>query len=71
MKTHSRLLSRPWMLPVAVVALIAGRVIVYYTLRHIILSAAVVSGVIILVAIKHLGFLSPLYSLFRLRSHRK
>jgi hypothetical protein len=71
MKGHTRLLSRPWMLPVAVVALIAGHVILYYSLRHTILSAAVVSGVIILVAIKHLGFLSPLYALFRLRSRRK
>jgi hypothetical protein len=70
MKGHSGLLSRPWMLPVAVVALIAGHVIVYYTLRHTVLSAAVVSGVIILVAIKHLGLLSPFYSWFR-RSRRK
>jgi hypothetical protein len=70
MKAHSRLLSRPWMLPVAVVALIAGHVIVYYTLRHTMPPAAVVSGVIILVAIKHLGFLSNFYALFQRRSRR-
>jgi hypothetical protein len=53
------MLSRLWMLPGAVVALIAGHGIVYYSLRHTNLSAAVVSGVIILMAIKHLEFLTP------------
>jgi hypothetical protein len=70
MKGHSRLLSRPWVVPVAVAALIAGHLIVYYTLRHTTLSAAVVSGVILLVAIKHLGFLSHFNALFRRRSRR-
>jgi hypothetical protein len=70
MKGHSGLLSRPWMLSVAVAALIAGHGIVYYALRHTVLSAAAVSGVIILVAIKHLGLLSPLYGWFR-RFRRK
>jgi hypothetical protein len=61
MKGHSRLLSRPWLLAVAVMALIAGHGIIYYILRHTILSTAVVSGLIILVVIKHLGLLSPLF----------
>jgi hypothetical protein len=65
------MLSRLWMLPGAVVALIAGHGIVYYSLRHTNLSAAVVSGVIILMAIKHLEFLSPLYALFQRRSRRR
>jgi hypothetical protein len=70
MKDHSRLLTRSWVLPVVVVALIIGHAIVYNILRHTKLSAAVVSGVILLVVIKHLGLLSPLYTLFRLRSRR-
>jgi 1,4-dihydroxy-2-naphthoate octaprenyltransferase len=49
MKEHIRLLTRPWMLPVAIVALIAGHGIAYYVLRHTMLSATVVSGVIVLV----------------------
>lgn len=70
MKGHSRLFTRPWLLLVTVIALIAGHRFVYYILRHTILSAAVVSGVIILVVITHLGLLSPLYVLFRRRSRR-
>jgi hypothetical protein len=70
MKGHTRLLTRSWMLPVAVVAMIAGHGIVYYILRHTMLPATVVSGVIIFVVIKHLGLLSPLYALLRRRSRR-
>ena len=67
MKGHSRLLTRTWMLLVGVVGLIAGHV---YVLSHMGLSAAVVSGTIILVVIKHLGLLGPLYALFQRRSRR-
>ncbi len=65
MKGHGRLPKSPWMLLVGVVGLIAGHA---YVLSHMALSAAVLSGVIILVVIKHLGFLGPLYALFRRRS---
>jgi len=72
-KGHSRLLTHSWMLPIAVVSLIAGHAIVYYVyyvLRHTRLSATVVSGMIFLVVIKHLGLLKPLYALFRRRSRQ-
>jgi hypothetical protein len=60
------------MLPVAVVVLIAGHVILPYALSHTALSATVVSGVIILIVVKHLGLLAmllgPVYARFRRRS---
>jgi sorbitol-specific phosphotransferase system component IIBC len=65
MKEYSRRRTRSWMLLVGVVVLIAAHGIAYYILRHMVLSAAVVSGVIVLAVIKHLGLLSPLYALFR------
>jgi membrane protein YdbS with pleckstrin-like domain len=69
MKTHSRLLTRSLVLSVAVVVFIAGHgIILYYVSSHTALRAAVLSGVIILVVIKHLGMLGPLYALFRRRS---
>jgi membrane protein YdbS with pleckstrin-like domain len=59
---------RVWMLPVLVVMLLAGHgVILYYVSSHVMLSAAVLSGAIILLAIKHVGLLRPLYALFRRR----
>jgi hypothetical protein len=71
MERHSRLLTRPWVLPVSAVVLIAGPAILYYILSHVGLPAALVSGVIILMVIKHLGLLAvllgPLYALFRRR----
>ena len=71
MKGHSRLLTLRWMLALGAVVLIAGHaVIFYYILRHRTLSAALVSGAIILVVINHVGLLGPLYALFRRRSRR-
>jgi membrane protein YdbS with pleckstrin-like domain len=59
---------RVWMLPVLVVVLLAGHgVILYYVSSHVMLSAAVLSGAIILLVIKHVGLLRPLYALFRRR----
>jgi hypothetical protein len=59
---------RPWMLLVGGIGLVAGHVILlYYGLPHAALSvsAAAVSGVIVLIVIKHLGLLGPLHTLFR------
>jgi hypothetical protein len=50
MEGQNRSRLRIWMLPVGVVVLIAGHGILYYALSHTALSAAVVSGVIILAA---------------------
>jgi hypothetical protein len=67
---HPRM--RSWMLlvPVGVVVLATHSVVLYYVLSHAALSAAVVSGAIVLVVIKHLGLLGPLYALFRRRPRR-
>jgi hypothetical protein len=73
MKGHRRLLTRTLMLSVGAVVLIAGHgIILSYVLSYTALSAAVVSGVMMLVVITHLGLLAPLlgplYALFRRRS---
>jgi hypothetical protein len=71
MTGRSRLFKRSWMLPVGGVALIAAHTTVLrYVLPHAALSAVVVSGVIILVLIKHLGLLGSLFVLFRRQSRR-
>ncbi len=44
-----------------------GHVVLYSVLSDTALSTAVVSGVILLVVIKHLGLLAPLYAFFRRR----
>ena len=64
---NSRLLTRSWMLPLGVVALIAGHVIFFNRLRHAGLSLAVLSGLAVLAIAKHLGLLGSLYTLFRKR----
>jgi hypothetical protein len=59
MNGHRRLLTRASIL-LGVVALIAGHgTILLIACSHTAMSAVVVSGVIILVAIKHLGLLGP------------
>ncbi len=59
---------RVWMLPVLAIGLLAGHgVILYYASSHLVLSAAVLSGAIILLVIKHVGLLGPLYALLRRR----
>lgn len=70
MKAHGRPRMRPWMLLalVGVIGLAAHSVVLYYVLTHTALSAAVVSGVIVLIVLKHLGWLGPLHALFRRRS---
>ncbi len=68
MNRLSHLRARVWMVPVGVVILMLGHgVVLYYVSSHVALSAAAVSGVIVLVVIKHLGWLAPLYTLFRRR----
>jgi len=72
MKGHDHSRVRPWMLLVLVggVGLATHSVVLYYVLSHSALSAAVMSGVIALIVIKHLGLLGPLYALIRRRSRR-
>jgi hypothetical protein len=65
MRIYSALRVRTWILTVGVIILIAGHGIFLYFASHVPLSAAVVSGAIVLVVIKHLGLLGPVYALLR------
>jgi hypothetical protein len=64
---------QPWVLSVAILALIAGPILLYKILPLAGLSAAA-AGVVAIVAIKHLGviavLLTPIYALLRRRSRR-
>jgi hypothetical protein len=72
MRGHSRLRGRAWPLLVGAIILIAGHgIVLYYFASHVALSAAIVSGVIILVVIKHLGLMGPVYALFRRYCRRR
>jgi hypothetical protein len=42
-------------------------IVLYVAFLHAVLPGAALAGVIILVVLKHLGFLSPLYALLRRR----
>jgi uncharacterized membrane protein HdeD (DUF308 family) len=67
MKGHGGLLARPWMLTAGVITLIAGHIVLFHRLSHTSLSAVVMAGVIVLIMIKHLGLLGPVYAFFRRR----
>ena len=68
MSPHGRAFTRPWMLAVGAVLLIAGHGFMYHALSNMTLSVVVVSGVILVIALKHLGLLGLLYARFRRRS---
>lgn len=60
---------RTWMLAILVIALLAAHgVIVRYMVSNQALSGAVLSGVVVVLVIKHLGLLGSLYALVRRRS---
>jgi hypothetical protein len=65
---------RRWLLPVAVAALIAGPILLYFLLPLAGVPLALASGVVAIVALKHLGLLAivlaPLYSILRRRRRR-
>jgi hypothetical protein len=68
MRLHGRALMRPWILAVGAVLLIAGHGFLYHALSNMALPVVVVSGVIVLIATKHLGLFGRLYVRFRRRS---
>ena len=70
MKEHSRLVKHPLLLLAGGVLLIAGHVIIFNRLLHAGMSLAVVSGLVLLIIVKHLGVFGSLYGLFRRRSLR-
>ncbi len=72
MKGHDLPRTRPWILlvPMGIIGIVIHSVIPYYVLSHRAVSVAVMSGVIALIVIKHVGLLGPLYALFRRRARR-
>ncbi len=65
-KGRGHLPGRAWMLPIAVIVLIAGHgAFLHYAASHAALSTAVISGLVVLVAIKHVGLLGPAYAVLR------
>jgi hypothetical protein len=71
MTQHGRLLMRTLLLSIAAAVIIAGHgFILYYVSSHMALSATAISGLIILLVIKHLGLLGPLYAVFKRHSRR-
>lgn len=77
MNALSHLRSRPRMLLIVLIGLVAGHAILFYLLRHSSMSlralpSAVVAGVVLLIIAKHLRLLGALlrclYALLRSRS---
>jgi len=65
---HSLKHGRLWILAVLALVLLAWHgFILYYASSHMALSAGVVTGIVVLIIIKHLGFLGPAFALFRRR----
>lgn len=62
---------RHWVLAVALVGLIGGPVVLYQLLPAAGASAAVASGVVLVVAVKHLGLLAALVTPYALFSRRR
>lgn len=57
---------RLWLaLAIAAVIIAVHSVIFYYLSSHMAASTAVIVGVFVLVALKHLGLLGPFYALLR------
>jgi hypothetical protein len=67
MKVFSGIFARPWTMIAAVVILLAAHGLAFYFLRYLALSAAVVSGIVVLVVVKQIGAFGDLYALFRKR----
>ena len=70
MNRHSLHTPTLWLVVIAVVLLTAHAVLVCYASTHLALSTAVITGLVILVVIKHVGLLGTLHGLMRRRSRR-
>ena len=63
----------PWRLTiiVGIIAFAAHLAALYFVLPHAALPAAVLSGVVILIEVEHLGVLGSIYALLRRRSRHR
>lgn len=64
-KSPNPLFLRPWGWVAAAILLLAAHGLGFYLLRHLALSATLVSGLIVLGVVKHLGILRSLYAMRR------
>jgi hypothetical protein len=68
---HSLTRGRVWIVAVLAVVFIAVHgSILYYASSHMALSAGIIAGTVVLIVIKHLGLLAPVFAFFR-RHRRK
>ena len=68
---HSLKHGRLWILAVLALVLLAWHgFILYYASSHMALSAGIIAGTVVLIVIKHLGLLAPVFAFFR-RHRRK
>jgi hypothetical protein len=70
-RNRQHLVRRPWLFALALGALIGGPILLYFLLPLAGMPIALASGVVAIVALKHLGLLAvlvaPLYALLRRR----
>ncbi|HEX5425166.1 MAG TPA: hypothetical protein VFW94_16585 [Candidatus Acidoferrales bacterium] len=67
MNSLKRISAHPAVLAAAIIVLLAAHGAVLYLFRHLALSTTLVSGLVLLVVIKHLGLVAPLSAYFRRR----
>ncbi len=70
MNSLKRISAHPALLSGAIILLMAGHGAVVYFFRHLALSTTLVSGIVLLVVIKHLGLVAPLCAYLRRRFRR-
>ena len=64
--------GRIWLIAVIALVLLAGHGFILYTAsKHLALSAGLVGGVAVLIIVKHLGLLGPVFALFRRRRRQR
>jgi len=67
-RRRGHLPKHTWMLAIVVIALIAGHsAILAYVLSYAALSTGVAAGLIVVIVMKHLGVLAPVYAVLRRR----
>ena len=73
-RDRQHLARRPWLFMMVLAALIGGPILLYWLLPLAGMPIAVASGVVAIVALKHVGLLAvllaPLYAMFRRQSRR-
>jgi len=75
MTAHIRVPKRSWLLALMILLLLSAHMLVPYFLRHTAVSATLLSGLVVLMVLKHIGLLAvalrPLYTRFRRRSSQE